>query len=223
MSFPCGQPVHFCHFRAARLNANGTRAVGSDNRYETAAGISMQVDPVNKEGESFEQQGGCGNVCTTVETDCDRTKAYTLTLQICAGTDFELKELLLGGTLAASGGQSIGYVDPDPLTACGNGVMVEAWSLAWDGDQQMVDGSGQLLYHRLQFPKVTWIRGGQTRAKGPIVETLIGKAVPNINAGLGIDGSHLWPQLVPGPMGEDLITSIPSANCGALPTLSVAS
>lgn len=217
----CAQLINFCHLRIARLNATGNRLVGANNRYETAQGVEMGMEPVVKEAERFEQDNGCGNLCAVYDADCDHTTGWTLSLQMCSD-DFEFQEMLVGGTLATSGGSTIGYQDPDPLAACYYGVMVEGWSIAWNGDEQLLHPvSGLPAYIKYLFPKVMWRPGNVTQAKGINILNFTGRAISNQNAGLGPTCD--WPFIVNGPRGKMLTDTLPASNCGALPLIACSS
>lgn len=219
MSQPnCFSVVNFCELLIARLDAAGEIDPGSTSLYVTESGIELGMNPVVETAQRFTQRNGCGNFCAVVDTDCDVVIAYTLSLQLCEW-ELELAEILQGGTSETTadgtGEVVIGYQDPDPTAACYNGVCVEAYAMAWDGDEQATHPvTDEPAYMRYRFPKVRWTPGQSTLVNGIAVWPVTGRAVPNSAAGLGPNCD--WPAVVQGPRAYDLVSAsdLPSAACG---------
>ncbi len=209
----CASPVNFCHLTVARLDPDGTRLEGADNLYETTSGIEMAMTPTLLEAERFELKNGCGIPCVIYDEDCDRVTGWDVATQLCK-YDFELLEMLVGGALEIDTGETVGLQDPDPSAACYDGVMIEGYAIAWDGETRAVHPvSGDNAFFRYRFPKVRFHIGAHTLASGAQVTNVVGKAVSNIAAGLGPHGD--WPALVSGPRAVDMVDSIPVDNCGS--------
>ena len=211
MADSCFTPVNFVGLRLTQLNADGTVHFGSDVTYVTNSGIAIDAKPDEYKAKSFEQVDGGGNLCGSYDADCNRTKGYELGLELCR-MEFALAHLACGGALEEISGQIVGYADPDPIAACPNGVVVEAWAIAWDGDQQAAHPvSGRPAYYRYRYPKVLWTQDADKNNNGFGNMKLKGKAIPNSRAGLGPLCD--WPAEVVGPRAIDLVDSIPTGSC----------
>lgn len=146
----CYGAIKFCALVAARLNPDGSPDVGLENLYVSKAGIEIAVSPQVKEGTIIQQETGCGEICIDFQ-DCDRIARANLALQLCQW-DYELMELLGMGLLEETAGTPIGFAMPDPNATCPNGVVVEAFAFAWDGDQRALHPiSGLPAYHRYRW------------------------------------------------------------------------
>lgn len=207
----CFGAVKFAALVVARLDALGAPDPGATNLYVSDAGVTMGVSPKNTEGESLTLKNGNGGTCVSYE-ECDRTERIDLKLPLCQW-DVELAEILTGGVLETSGGYSLGYALPDPADACPNGVVIEAYALAWDGSERAAHPiSGDPAWWRYRFPKVTWSMGDHELGNEVASPAWNGKAVPNDNIGLGPFGD--WLSVPQGPWAYDLVDSIPTAECG---------
>ena len=113
--------------RVTRLNSNGTTATGASASYVISNFIRLSFTPEYEEGDEITEKTAGGEVCVTYKA-ADTLKRVNIELAIC-DPDPEFTELIAGGTLLVSGGQSVGYaaaltgVDGNP-----NGNSVEVWS-----------------------------------------------------------------------------------------------
>jgi hypothetical protein len=119
--------------RVAALSASGTTPAGASGLYVTDSLVRFSWQPDVEAGLDMSQRRGDGSLCTAARTP-DVVKRYTCTLDICA-PDPELEQLLSGGVVLTSTGSTVGYGAPKlRQTATPNGVSVEIWSEAQDGD-----------------------------------------------------------------------------------------
>lgn len=207
----CYGAIKFCAIAAARLDADGSPNFGTENLYVSKAGIEIAVSPQVKEGTVIQQESGCGEICVDFQ-DCDRIPRVNLALQLCQW-DYELMELLGMGVLEETAGTPIGFAMPDPNASCPDGVVIEAFAFAWDGDQRALHPiSGLPAYHRYRYPKVTWALGDWTNGNSLAILTANGKASPNTNIGSGPFCD--WPSTPEGPFAVDLVDSLPTIQCG---------
>lgn len=208
MANPCYGGVQACRLRVARLDAGGAPDTGEDNLYVTDSIIQIQSTPEVEAGDEFTQKNGCGDICVSFKGK-DHIKRVGLSLSLCQ-LDGELLEMLTGGSVLTSGGDTVGYAmaasDDDPIP-----VSVEAWAKAWDGSQQAVDGSDS-LYWRFVWPSTTWVMGQHTLANGVITIPLTGIGIENSGFGTGPGGD--LPGAIPGAEAFLIDTALPDATCG---------
>ena len=172
----CAASLQLCALRVARLEPDGVPDPGAGNVYTTDALILLTPTAVYTEGDDLEQKNGCGSVCISFK-DCDRFKRVDAELQLCA-PDPELHELLLGGDLITSGANTIGFAMPEVGgTTCPNGVSIEAWTKAWDGDAQATD----MPYWRFVMPRTYWKLGARNLENAFMTNPLTGFGVQNPN------------------------------------------
>ena len=133
--------------RVTRLNANGTTASGASASYVLNSFIRVSFTPEYEEGDEITEKTADGSVCVTYKAP-DTLKRVNLELAIC-NPDPEFTELVAGGLLLTSAGQSVGYaaaatgVDANP-----NGVALDVWSYAVAGGTR----AGVNPYFRWLFP-----------------------------------------------------------------------
>jgi hypothetical protein len=208
----CYQALKFCALAGARLTATGAPDPGTESLYVSSSGITLGNTFVKKDGTVIQVENGCGNVCVDFE-DCDRITRADLALQLC-DWNYELMELFGAGVLETTGEDvSIGFALPDPNAACPDGVVIEAFAYAWDGEERaMHPVSGLPAYHRFRWPKVVWSLGNFTLGNTHIPAGLVGQAKSNSQIGLGPFGD--WPSTPDGPFAVDLVDSLPTIECG---------
>jgi hypothetical protein len=104
----------------------------------------LSISPVYIDGEELEQRGGGATVCTVTEEDAFKGVDLDVTF---ATIEFEVKEVITGGDLVVSGGDTIGWesssTTPGPFK-------LEAWVPHYDttvGVEGKIDG-----YLKLTFP-----------------------------------------------------------------------
>lgn len=97
----------------------------------------LSVSFVYEDGEELVQRGGGANVCTITEEDEPKGADLDLTL---ATAEYEVKQVIAGGTLKTSGPDSIGWEFP---TAVPGPFLLEVWVPKYDttaSTEGMVDG-----------------------------------------------------------------------------------
>ena len=229
----CFGSLQVCAYRVTQLNSNGTAWAGAGHGLANNALIDATISPVYSDGADLEQKNGCGSICQSYK-DCDRLKAFNVTLNLCA-LDGQLMNFMMGGTLirdtgGAGSGDVIGYEYPSPTDNCTAGVALELWSKAWDGSAQAAPAfaGGSVVYFHWVFPKTTWRQGDITLEDGFSVIPMTGYSVPNsrISANGPYDD---WPAdvaLQGGIMtagGWFFDTTLPTASCAAITVSSAAS
>lgn len=174
--------LQVCRMRVSRLAADGAPAPGADNLFVTDQLISLGYALVVTEGKKYQQDTGCGQTCLTY-TGRDKITSVNLTLTLCV-LDSELIEMLTGATLVTEGGETVGFAIPEADAELDQEVSIEAWTKAWDFDQQAASG-GNALYHRFIFPRTTWVLGDSTLEDNPLVVPVKGKGTGNSQFGDG--------------------------------------
>lgn len=121
--------VQALRMRIARLAADGTTPAGASNMYVTDTIVKIDTKPEYVAGDDIEEKNGSGALCLTYQTQ-DVLKRIGITLTICT-MDEELAELLGGGTVLTSTGNTVGYAMPAiGQPAMPNGISIEFWTLA---------------------------------------------------------------------------------------------
>lgn len=189
MGFNCFSSLQVCRMRVALLDDTGAPLAGAENQVVTDALIQIGWQVQVAEGSSFRQKNGCGKVCLTYNGP-DQIEGVNLTKTLC-NLDHELIALETGSQLAVVGGETRGFAIPDINADLDRRVSVEAWSLAWDGDEQAVD-DGNPLYHRFIWPSVSWVFGDGSLEDNPLAIPLSGKGRGNANFGDGPGNDLPW-------------------------------
>ena len=96
--------------RVSRLTAAGTVATGASASYVMSAFIRVSFTPEYEDGDEITEKTANGVVCVSYQAP-STLKRVTLELAICE-PDPEFTEILAGGTILSSGGQSVGYAAP---------------------------------------------------------------------------------------------------------------
>lgn len=123
--------IQACALRVTRLDANGATPAGASNMILTGDMIKLDVKKVFETGEEFNPKNGCGSIAFAYK-DRDKFKRLDLSLTYIR-PDPELAEMIEGGTLITSAGQTIGYSAPAVGDSGTDGVCLEVWSKAWVG------------------------------------------------------------------------------------------
>lgn len=229
----CFGTLQVCAYRVTQLNSNGTAWAGAGHGLANNALIDATISPVYSDGSDIEQKNGCGQICQTYK-DCDKLKAFNVTLNLCV-LDAQLQQFLMGGylfrdTAGAGSGDVIGYEYPALTDACNAGVALELWSKAWDGSAQATPpfASGAVVYQHWVFPKTTWRQGDTTLEDGFSVFPFTGYGVANsrISANGPYDD---WPADIAmrggvrNAGGWFFDTTLPTAACSTITVTSAAS
>lgn len=207
----CFSPILACRLRVARLDDSGAPLAGANNLVVSDALIRIGYSVVVEEGANLTQKNGCGVQCVKYQGD-DKITGVNLTLELCS-LDFELLEMLTGGTLVTEGGFTRGLTLPPADQELANRVSVEAWSLAWDGDEQATEGADTLTIRTI-FPSTSWVEGDRTYEEGITRIPLTGRGRSNANFGDGPGNDLPWGVYVT-PKGEYVDSDpMPEATCG---------
>lgn len=151
----CFGSLQTCAARVAALNANGTPQAGLHG-YATTSIMSASPGVDIEEGDDKTQKNGCGQVCQTFR-GCDVIKRATIDLAMCQ-LDLQFAFLAVGGTLFMSldvEPVALGYQVPKIDDPCPDGVCLEVWTKAWDGDEQATPESlsNAVAYWHWVFPR----------------------------------------------------------------------
>lgn len=230
MSANCPEAIAACYTRVAMLDANGSPFVGANHGYITDGLVQCSVEPEYEQGQEFVQRNGCGSILGTKRTD-DHLKRVKLTLTI-GYLDYELIYMLIGGTLFRNGGTTFGMQSLAAQDAAPNGVCIEVWQQAWDGDSQALNsggiGASTLAWHHWVFPKVKC-----QLSKAPMQEDFTDVEI----IGYGVSNSRItingpfddWPTTVKNnggvtkPFGVFFDGTTPTVQCGSVTVTSAAS
>lgn len=190
----CYNAFRICIIRVAAVDAAGTPIAGASNGYISDATIELGVSVEIEEGDEFTQKNGCGAVCFDF-ADCDKIKGHELDLELCT-KDFELISLLTGASIIDSTqvpGETLGIADRPLSAPCPNGVVFEAYSLAYDnnvpatGIPAFTNAAAVAFFHFV-YPRVTFTPGDITLANDVVTVPLTGVSRPN--TGIATDGPY---------------------------------
>lgn len=162
MSSPnCFGAIQVAATRVAALNPNGSPLTGAGNGYVTSNLMTVTIAPVLDKGADETLKNASNNICQQYE-DCDRLKSITITLELCS-FEPDFAHLIAGGLSFPGSGpgaaKTLGWQFPQVTDACTNGVCLEFWQLAWDGDSQAIPTSvfannNTLAYWHHVYPRV---------------------------------------------------------------------
>lgn len=181
MASTCIQSVDICGIRVAKLTGAGAPVAGASNGYVSDAVTSLGITITTEAGEDLTMQDGCGNTVATLQSP-DQIKGVELELTLTE-LDAALIALMTGAHMYTDvSGDAIGFEiaasgsSPDP-------VCFEAWSKAYDGDQQLrhdfTDPEDTWIHW--VFPSVRWTQGDLTMEHGFMAVPLTGKGSGNTN------------------------------------------
>lgn len=189
--------------RVTRLDPLGNLLNTAGDSYTTAAFVQVTFTPEYNAGDEITQVNAGGAVCVTYQAP-DSLKRITIELAICE-PDPELTALVSGGlllrknlgTLDAPINQSVGWASPAVGdNPAGNGVCIEAWSLA------VIDGrkSVSLPFFHWVFPfTMLQLTGDRVIENGMVATTFSGYGLDNYLFGSGPDGRWEYPTAVERP------------------------
>jgi len=210
----CAQLLQVWHARIIRLDDTGDVLAGIDSLYEHDRPITMGYTETRPDRVRIEQQDGAGETCGLYQGPPRAAETIELTMDLCQ-LDAELMELLLGGLTIQNGSYgSVGYLAATSSDINTDGVALETWSIAWNGNSRKTY-LGQPAWYRHVFPKTTWQLGQVTMANdafSTIPLTGVAEVNPGFGTGLATDpfptnvGSH--------PYAWVLDDSIPAGACG---------
>ena len=181
-----GVAIRVCRLDAAGAPVTGAATLGP--AYVTSGFTRVAFTPEYEEGDEITEKNAAGAVCVTYKAP-DTLKRVTLELAICE-PDPELSELISGGTLLTSGGQSVGYAAAQTgADANPNGVGLEVWSYAIsNGKRASVNP-----YFRWVFPYAQLrLTGDRTIENGLLATVFSGFGLGNANFGDGPGGDWAY-------------------------------
>lgn len=199
----CAASLYVCMFRVARLNADGSPKVGSNNMVISDALGKFTFEPDIEAGTEQTQKNGCGAVKNNYKKR-DQVKALNLTLDLLV-LDNDLQELLVGGDILASGD---GYAAPPLGETDHDRVSVELWTKAIiDGD--VADTNPWIWW---VFPETEWQYGARNMEEAFMGLPFTGRATENANWGNG--PANDWPVASTRAWQHLRTDDIPDADCG---------
>lgn len=214
MAQPCFESIQLVAIRAHRLQQSGALLTGATNAYQSAAAIQLQVGYEYENGADVTQKNGSGGICLRYRGE-DKLKNITVTLNLCQ-LDFQLIELITGWTALVDNSAAVMGLSAPALTAPNrNGVCLEAWSLAWDGDAQAVVGSNA-MYVRHVFPRLKLNVGNHTVDEGALVIPVEGQGFSNSVLSAAKGPATDWPAGIVGPWAQFYDPSIVVPICNYL-------
>lgn len=150
----CLDSIKLCALRVTDLDALGNVAAGPNNFVAFSRELTFGWTPDNDAGKDLFYRDGCDRPLATYKSPT-LTKRYTTAIGLF-GLEPAATSLMLGATVVDDAdGDVIGFEDniqtcpTDPTPAL---VAVEAWSYAWNCDQQ--DPDTPWWYHL--FPMTQW-------------------------------------------------------------------
>lgn len=215
---PCFESIQLVAVRAHRLTATGAVLTGVSNAYQSAAPVQIQVGYEYEAGADVVSKNGAGGVCLRYKGE-DKLKNITLTMNLCQ-LDYQFIELLTGWpALTDLSAAVMGISAPSLTSANRNGVVLEGWSLAWDGDAQAVVGPNA-MYIRHVFPRVKLQVGNHSIDEGALVIPVEGTGVSNNVLSTAKGPEADWPSGIVGPWAQfyDPTTVIPVCQYLTAPT-----
>lgn len=214
MVLPCFESIQLVAIRAHRLQASGALLTGAANAYQSAAAIQLQVGYEYENGADVTQKNGSGGICLRYRGE-DKLKNITVTMNLCQ-LDFQLIELLTGWpALVDNSAAVMGLSAPALTQANRNGVCLEGWSLAWDGDAQAVVG-GNALYVRHVFPRVKLNVGNHNVDEGALIIPVEGQGFSNNTLSTAKGPASDWPVGIVGPWAQFYDPSVVVPICSYL-------
>lgn len=191
--------------RLTRLDASGALVTGPSASYVTKKFVSLGFTPEYETGDEFTTKAADGSVCVTWKAP-DTLKRVTLSIALC-DPDPEFTEMIAGGTLLSSGGQSVGYKAPlVGVDATPNGVAIEVWSIANVNGRQAATNP----YWHWVFPYTQMHQAGERAIQNDLLATSFeGWGVGNVGFGDG-PAAPLWPFASDAPVAYARTTAIPT-------------
>ena len=191
--------------RLTRLTSTGALASGPSASYVTKKFVSLTFTPEYESGDEFTTKAADGSICVSFRGP-DTLKRVTLSIALC-DPDPEFTEMIAGGTLLSSGGNSVGWaapsvgVDPTP-----NGVAIEVWSKAGIAGKQ----AGTNPYWQYVFPYAQMRYTGDRVIQNDLLATNFeGWGVGNTAFGAG-PAAPTWPYGTSSPVAYARTSSIPA-------------
>lgn len=189
MNATCAQLLQVHHARVLRLDDIGDPLSGADSLYEHTRPIVVSYTEVRPDRVDILQEDGAGDTCGHYQGPPRPASTVDLTMDLCK-LDAELIEMLLGGTVITNGSYgTIGYMAADESDINTNGIALETWSIAWNGESRLTY-LGAPAWYRHIFPKSTWQLGQVSMSNdgfSTIPLTGVGEKNPQIGTGLAAD------------------------------------
>jgi hypothetical protein len=185
----CASLLQVWHARIIRLDDVGDPVPGIDSLYEHTRPILVSYTETRPDRVRIEQADGGGENCAVYNGPPRAADSVALSMDLCK-LDAELIEMLLGGTVITNGAYgTIGYLAADESDINVNGIALETWSIAWNGESRLTY-LGAPAWYRHIFPKTTW-QLGEVSMSGDTFSTIpltgVGEKNPAIGTGLPTD------------------------------------
>lgn len=171
--------------RVTRLNADGTPGSGDNASYILNRLVTVSYTPEYSGGQTIDQQLANGEFSTNYQTP-DVFQRITVAMQI-ADPDPEFSEIAAGGTIFTDGvtEEAIGWSPEDTgEIAVPNGVALEVWSLAIEGNRRALTNP----YFLYLFPRVYLHASADKTFENSVLNWSFegfGDSNPNFGAGAG--------------------------------------
>lgn len=191
--------------RLTKLTASGTPEVGPSGSYVSKKFVSLGFTPEYETGDEFTTKAADGTVCASWKAP-DTLKRVTLSIALC-DPDPEFTQMIAGGELLTSGGQSVGWAAPKVgVDATPNGVAIEVWAIANVGGRQ----ASVNPYWHFVFPYAQMHMAGERAIQNDLMATSFeGWSVGNPEFGDG-PAAPLWPFDTESPIAYARTTAIPA-------------
>lgn len=179
--------------RVTRLNSDGSLVTGASASYIMSAFISVSFTPEYEEGEEFTQKTASGGVCVSYKEN-DTLKRVALEVAVC-NPDPEFTELVAGGTILSTSGNTLGYASPlAGVDANPNGVALEVWSKAIQNGKSATVNP----FFKWVFPYASLRPSGdRVIEQGIMGNTFEGFGLGNAAFGTGPAGDWVYPSASP--------------------------
>lgn len=210
----CTQMLQVHHMRVVRLDDDFTPLVSPTARYEHTRPVSLDYTEQRPDRVTIEQLDGAGDRCGYFQGPERPPDTVEMNVGLCK-VDAELQEMLAGGSTITDGTYgTIGYLAATQATVNINGVGIETWSLAWNGNQRWLF-NGQPAWYRHLFPKTSW-RVGQVSMANDSFSLLPLEGVGEVNSqwDTGWDDDPFPVPVGNSAYGWVLDDEIPTGACG---------
>lgn len=170
--------------RVVDLAPTGAPLVGPDSVIVSDALVQVSVGITVSTGDRFEQKNGVGAICVTIEEQ-DKITGATVGFEFCH-LDAELIGKTTDARVLFDGDEPVGIDLPNQSAPDHDGVSVEVWTQAWDGDERAIYApTGGLAVFRFVFPRQRFVPGNHTLERGVLRFPVSGKGTSNAQFGDG--------------------------------------
>jgi hypothetical protein len=194
----CFSAIQLVAVRAHRLNANGAITTGANNAYQSTSPVQIANGFTYQAGADVTQKNGQGQICLRYIGE-PKLESVTVAMQLCQ-LDYQFIELLTAWPSLVDGAAAVVGLSAPALSAANkNGVCLEGWQLAYDGDAQAVNAGSAPLYIRHVWPRVKLTVGDFTLEEGALVVPVTGVGFSNSVLATAKGPAGDWPTGIQGP------------------------